>query len=770
MRTARLFLLLAGSIFLVSFIGLFLVTFSLYRNVDEASIHGTGSMRAGPLIANLHEQLHQVESAEQLQQYFKVLESAPNSATYAPSLVELKKTYAPLVAHLQNKPKENEARYTLLKKKDFLDGALNFYRKEAQSGDIPVRALLLNIVFDTHSSFLGESPEMEMVFIKKCKEHVAGLKAIANEARSAGIGYRISGLENLLSNYERAATQAWNWNEDKKKILADAEKSSAAAVQAIVRGADVAGASARRDFLQDIAICGVVSFLCLGILYFGSIKIRSRFEFHSNLLRKYFSLYGQEKFEVLNRTELALLKNDGDWSQLFNALQESEEQFQKVFEGQRAVSQFCSVPFLVTNKNGDVVYWNMPLKDFFNFEKSSDIQGRQLTEVMRSKAMKNSFSDSEQTLAKIFKTIEQTGVAEVNVQRKNSESIPVELIVSSIGSGKHLEGGRVIFWRKIPNEAARVQEKLSYQLSFVRQALQDVSLGKDVEVDFTAVEGLELSVREALDRISTLKGELNERELSWKEEIRALLEQVGRQHEILQNVSTDLSDLRARYEKISHFFAQVFETEKIANTELNNLEKNLEAWSGQQSRLQLELSAQLQLLERARDYEKNVRTGIQQMRDELIAIAPALNELKQFREDVRLKALNLSLGREPGSEQFAARVRGYAVELDKLSKRLENILSSVRDFVDRSPGSALFTMLQSGGFDVSLFEDFRRGQSLIGESVSHWKNSTDGVLKSGTEVQEILADLSEKSEEVHKLNETCLVINESAKENLARWN
>jgi hypothetical protein len=67
-------------------------------------------------------------------------------------------------------------------------------------------------------------------------------------------------------------------------------------------------------------------------------------------------------------------------------------------------------------------------------------------------------------------------------------------------------------------------------------------------------------------------------------------------------------------------------------------------------------------------------------------------------------------------------------------------------------------------------EDFRKGQFLIGESVIHWKSNTDTVLQSGIEVQQLLQTVQERGENVNKLNEACLVINDRTKENLARGN
>jgi PAS domain-containing protein len=769
MKISKLYVLLAGTIFAICCIGMLLVSYSLYKNVDESGSRISGNLRIMPLVNSLQEEFRKAEGAEQIRDHFRTLETAPNMGANAKLVAQLKTNYLPLMAHMELKPKDSDNRATLLKKKDFLDATLNFYRKEIPSGDIQVRALLLNIIFDTHSSFLAEAPEMEIVYLKKCREKIANLKTIASEARSPGVTFRISGLEGLLNVYEKAATQSWTWSEEKSRLLSEAEKASSLVVETLKRGADVATNSAQRDFLQNVLVCAIVVFLGFGLLYWGAIKFENGFVNKAAIFKKYFELYGQEKLDTISALNLAALKNDGDWGPLFQALQDTEERFLKTFEAQRSISQFNSVPYLVINRSGEIVYCNSSFQQLFAFQTGGESDYKTLNEFIFSGVFGQTDRLSIQEGTKITTLVESTGSGETTF-RTDGKIIPLEIIVSNITSGKYLADGRVILFRTIPDEARRIEAALSTQLNLILEAVATIAQGQNIGDAYKAQDDVHNLVKAVLDRLSEHRLHVEEKETLWKSEIHALLDQAVRQKELLESASTDFKELRERQERISRFFAQFYESERLIHTELSSMERNLDAWMSQQNRLQTEVASQINLIDKAREYEEAVRDGLQAISSDLDGFVTGIQSLRSFREEARLKALNLSLGREAGSEVFSARARSYALEIDKFCLGLEKIVSKVQQFVDRHPANSLFPLLKNADFDASLLEDFRKGQFLIGESVTHWRTNTDVVLQSGVEVQQLLQTVQERGENANKLNDACLLINERTKENLARWN
>lgn len=758
MKTAKFYVVNVGAILFFCASVITIMGISLYQSIDGQGNKVSADVRMVPVLLNLKDQVKTLQSAEHFEEYFKSIDSSLGVKTGAYSAAEVRKLYAPVLKHLKEKPGDGDLRTTQIKKKDFLDATLNFYRKEVPSGEIPVRAVLLNIIFDTHASFLGETPEMEQVYIKKCHEKIASLKTIANEARSPGIGYRISGIDNLLSAYEKSANLRANWDIEHQKLLAEAEKGANQMLSQLKQRADMSDGSAQRDFLQNIIIAAAVIFLSFVLLLWGANRIQGRFDGAALMFKRFMQKYGMEKVDLVEVKDIATLKNDANWGPLFRDVFDLEEKFIKTFEREKAVSEYIPYPLVVATRSGEIEWLNDRAKGLFS------TTGQSCTNLKTLVTTDCFGSEAEN----VYKTIEECGQNEFELVA-NGIKTPLEISSYKITKGKNLLDGRVIVFRPIPDEMLKVQKKLDTILDFTKTAGDRIFAGAIVSSEIREAN-IPVQVKEIVNLLETKKMAQDEKALHWKSEAQALQEQVARQKEILTKGNADIKEVQIRSAECSKGLQELLEAETDLIRQLEDLDQKFTLWQQQESRIEKSVRSRDGQVSRIGELEHSLRDEVSEMGKKLESLQNDLDSLFMHREEVKLKALNLSLGREPGSEILASRARSYSQQLEKICEKLESLFAAVDTYVNKNLAASPFALVETNPVDVSMFEELKADQTKMQYSVREWKSKLQSYITRTPELRESAEVARARAEDLEKMNSTSLLINEKASENLVRWN
>jgi hypothetical protein len=280
--------------------------------------------------------------------------------------------------------------------------------------------------------------------------------------------------------------------------------------------------------------------------------------------------------------------------------------------------------------------------------------------------------------------------------------------------------------------------------------------------DWDAVE-----VKETLADLDTMKRKVDEREILWKSETTALLDQISRQREILERLSGEIQQIREAHGTAIELVGSIQVSDEDWHGEICLLEKEMAHWKALRSRLESELGHHGRVISKARAFEQEVRVSAEEMEGFLSAYEATLEELKVFGEEAKLQAVNMAFAKD--SRDFSARCRAYANELARFVDLAGKLASRVHSFIGEHPAGALAAHLESTDLDPSLVEGLKREEERISQFVSRWKEEGGHLVTGGGHAMELLRQADKKSAVVNQLGETSLLINDQAKSNLQRW-
>lgn len=770
MKTSKVYLYLTGTIFGICTIAMVYILISLFQTIDRGGVQVTNDVRLSPVITHVQESIRQAKTADDVKKALKSMESLSGLGSGHDLIDKFRKNYQTVVTHFQEKPKESENTVIVSRKKELVDNALNFYRKEVPHGDISLRQILLNIIFDTHASYLNESPEMEMAFSKRTKEKLTSLKALSGQSTEPGQAYRVAMLEAAYNQYEKALNLSWTWNTEKEDLLGKAEKASEKMVRDVKSNADSSLESSRREFLYSVLIGALAIFLSLCGIYFGHYYFNASFKKKSEKFLQFLRKFGMENEDAAVKKGVEDLQQDEEWAGVVQAVREAEDKFVTACQVQLSLSRNLSIPFYLFNKEGAMQLCNQAGQQLL---KLTDVEVNTFT--LDSFLHERVFYTGEDNgtdldYIKNFCRENTSGVLETKL-RNGEERIPVELLISHINSG-NLVGGKIIVVREIRSEIARIEKEVHRQISYAQDLVQKITHGYDIQDNDAAsyVHRYSKSVQQMMQDLRNMKLKVQEREILWQNEMKALLDQVSRQRDIFTQLTQEMGLVQNGQKDLQVIIDSIYSVEETLSDEVIQIEMSLQQWMENRRRLLQDLNNHSSHLARVKGYEEGVRKNIDDLKKLVGNFAGDFADLNRFKEEARLQAINLALGVASGSpEEFSIRARAYAAELTKFCDRMRVIQESLQTLIARHPGGSLFPQLEANELDADLVTQVREEHVKLSAYLQRWKVAGEQVLGEGERAKEILQEIERKNSGLTQLNQTCLLINDQAKENLQRW-
>jgi len=681
MKASRAQFLLASSACAALTVALSVSLGGYFRSVETG---GESNLTEKRLLSHLqayHERVKEAESPEEARSAIKMLENISGFSRESDGARELKKVSSPVLAVFAAKPREAEARFHLAKKREIMESLVNAYRKEIPNGDIRLRAAYLNVLFDTQHSLLSESEEAELVFIKKNRERVESLKSIASSGSDGALASRLAALESMFQFYDRAFNDSLKWKSEKNAALAKQEKALPGVAKTIYGAEDSGVDEARRTFLYVCFLSILVVAASFLSLYLGYRVVRVRNELKMEAFAAYLRGFGSERHEIAEDLSLRALRQDEDWSPALAEAQRAEEVFLRSCHTLLAIPRSLKSPCMVVSKEKALRHWNEAAAELFLFSAGKEFGTE---DFLTAELLKPRDGEAEPLLELIRSSINGLGEDrfEVMVMRQGAWA-PYELIMSPISSGP-LVGGKVFFWREISSEADRVNKSVNTQLTRTRDLVHKVTHHYPVELSSSA--GDVPAVKAMIEDLSTFKLKSDERELLWKSEAQALIDQVARQQEILHRLTDELSQIRASNGEAMELVRTVHGGEEHWHDEVCVAERDLQRWISNRSRLLGDLHEQAAVLEKARSFEDHLRSATAGVRKEFETFSDDLKELQQFADAARLHSVNISMVKDPGYWEYASRSRAFAHELARFTEKASSLGSKVREFLATHPG------------------------------------------------------------------------------------
>lgn len=763
MKFSRAHFFLAVSACTALTIALVLSLGGYFRSVEQGgSSMGTEKQLLTQLRA-FHDRLKEADSPEQAKAALKLVENLSGVGQESEGARELKKAYTPVLAVFAAKPREAENRYQLGKKRELMENLVNAYRKEIPHGDISVRAAYLNILFDTQSSLLNESDEAEQVYIKRSRERFDSLKNMS--ARDAALAARVAALDSIFQSYERAFQYAQKWRAEKSEALTKEEGALAGIAKSIYANADSGIDEVRRTFLYVCFLSLIIAGASFLTLYLGFKVLRVRSELKLESFLSYLRVFGSERVDPKLDSMLQSLRADSDWSAVVEEAQRAEEAFLSTCHNLLAVPRSVLTPFLVVGKDKTLQHWNDSATELFGLTEGKEWG---MADLLRPDLMHAREGDTDALLELIRNSF--ASLAEERFELLLAQAgawNPYELTLSPITSGP-MVGGKVVFWREVRNEAARIDRSVATHLARLRDLVHKVT--HQYAVELTAREGDVEPVRAMITDLDTMKRKTDEREILWKSEVQALIDQVSRQQEVLHKLSVELSQVRAGHSEALSLVRGVHGGDEHWHDEVCAMERDLERWMGNRQRLLGDLQQQASVLEKVEKFEQQLRIATASVRAELESYDKEIHDLREFSEAARVHSVNLSLIKDPGYWEYASRARAFAHELARFTEKAAGLGEKVRDFLIAHPGNALAEHLNSPVLDQSVVSTIREEQERTVALLRRWKESSQTLITGGEKALALLEDADRKGAVLSQLGETSLLINQQAKGNLERWN
>jgi hypothetical protein len=736
-----------------------------FRAVERSGGGVSSEKRLLAQLKNFHDQLRRAESPDEVRAALKNSEAVTGFGAESELSVELKKTYAPVLAAFAGKPRESEPRYQLSKKRELMEDLVNAYRKEVLHGDIRIRAGYLNVLFDTQTSLLSETDEAEQVYLRRNRERLDALKSLAAAVHDPGLPARVAAVDAVFQSYERGFQQAVKWRAEKTEALAKAEKALPGIAKGVFSGEDTGVDETRRTFLYVCFASLLVVSLSFLSLWLGFKVLRVRAEMKLDHFLTYLRSFGSERADSQVKNAVQTLREDGDWAPVLAEAVRAEESFLRSCHNQLAVPRSIRTPFLVVGKDRSVRYRNEEAAVLFGLKEGQEWG---VQDIVNTNHLGVREGQIDTVLELIRSSLAAPSEDRFDLQVRTSESWqPYELTKSPITSGP-LAGGCVLVWREVKGEADKIDRAVNVQIERVRELVHKVA--NRYETDFSVRETDAPATRTMLGELASLKGQVDERELLWKTEAQALIDQITRQHEILHRLADELGGIRKEQLEALELVRATHDGEEHLHDEVCVMERDLERWTTSRRRLLRDLEQQSATLARARHFEEQLRVANEGVSRELETFESELNELRRFAETAKVHSVNLSLVKDPGYYEYAARARAFAAELAGFVVKAEQMGTNVRHFVKTHPGGALAAHLNGAGLDGELLESIAEEQERLGTMVKRWRESGTAILTGGQRAVDILQEAEKKGAVLTQLGETSLLINQQAKGNLERWN
>lgn len=738
-----------------------------FKSLDGNNGTLPSNSRLEILVGNLHQNLKNANSVEAVKANIKSFETAVGIGSGSEAAEKLQKAYAPVFAIYGSKPKEAEDKYLLGRKQALMEGLVNAYRKEVPNGPVPVRAAYLNLLFDTQNSLSNDSDEMEQVYIKKSQDNFANLKTLAASSSDSGLPVRVNHLEEIFENYEKGFRSQIKWNADQSDLLGKLEKSSAKILREIKSSDSDGTEEARRSFLYNSILVLVVSVVVGIALYLTQKLFRLRFESRAESFLSYLRDFGEERDPQKLEKTLSILKNDPDWSHVFEGARETERVFISKFQTLISIPKSLQTPYLVFSKDREVVHWNEKAGHLFGLRSELGVQ--QKIENIINLEMVSVKEGEPQALVEMIKNsflAPKEDIFEI-LLKDGSSWCPMELISSPILTGP-LAGGKIYILREIRNEVARIEKAVSAEIERLRDFIHKITHHYPVELK--PQENDLVPVREAILDLGEMKLKNEEREALWKSEIQALLDQAERQKQILHKLQKEILEMKDRNMDIRSLVDSIHSTDGNLHEEICLMEKDLNRWISSRERLIQDLSTHNSVMSRIKSFEAELRHATNGVQEMLKSFDEEAKQLNEFKNNASINAVNFSFSKDPAHQEYAAHARAFAKELGGYTDKIKTIVQSVKTFLAKHPGGSLFPMLENTDIDASLLDALKEEQTRLSGFVQRWKEEGLELVGESEKAIHIIKNLEEKSLAATHLGEKSLLINEQTNKNLQRWN
>jgi PAS domain-containing protein len=755
MMPTRTSFYLAGSAYLVLSLGLLLSLEGYFRAVERGSGSVGSEKKLLTQLKNFHERLQKAETPDEAKAALAMIEGGAG---------EVKKAYAPVLAVFASKPREAESRFQLGKKRELMENLVNAYRKEISNGDIRVRAAYLNILFDTQSSLLNESEESEQVFLRRSRDRFDGLKSIVAGAADAGLPVRVAGLDAIFQSLDRAVQHSVKWHGEKRAALAAEEKALPEVAAAVFAG-EASGIEETRSKFIYIAAASLLIVLLSGVSLVAGFKVlRARAEVKVDIFLSYLRAFGSKWGDLELDHSLRALREDPAWAPVLAEAQRAEEAFLRSSHDLLAVPHSLTSPYIVIGKDKAVRHWNDAAGAVFGLSREKEWGIDDLLQKGLLRARGGDTRALFEVARAAFKGMNEERF-DCLVQREG-EWQPYELALCPVHSGP-IAGGRVLFLREVRSEAERVDRAVAAQLQRARELVQKVTHQYAVELVPADSDGP--AIREMISDLDAMKGKNDEREHLWKSEAQALIDQESRQQEVLGRLSEELGEIRLRHGEAMKLVRGILGDEVNWREDVCMMERDLERWTDNRNRLLGDIQQQALVLEKARKFEEQLRSATTSVSADLESYQEEIAQLRQFTDSARVHSVNLSMVRDPGYWEYAARARSFAHDLSRFTEKAEALGEKIRAFLSAHPGGALAAHLNGPVLDGGMVSSIREEQERFSALLSRMRESGEALLTGGEKALELLDEADRKGAVVTQLGEASLLINQQAKGNLERW-
>ncbi|MCO5142750.1 MAG: hypothetical protein M9962_06640 [Oligoflexia bacterium] len=749
--------------FVLIFVSAIFLTKGFYDSLDVKS-GIVSENKATQIFRTHHVWLEEAQTIGQLNSVLKSLEVNLGIDNLIKGQDDLSRDFNALVAIYKNRDPSSSNENIQKKKSELMEMLVNSYRKEIPHGEIPIRAAYLNTLFDLQTSITLETTEKDLAIAKKGNSRISELKNSTSVKNNGALSLRISNLDVVASSLEKIIEMKYDWEQKKREQLKLIKNKYPSFARNIAASSGVTSQDLRRQFF--LATLGLLFsvFLMLAFFYFMPKFLKAKFNANAAALLKRFTELGS-KLEIRDRHDLSYLDDDSDWGPIARELVDIEKRFENNFSQIQALFESIDMPIFLYERDKNFVF-SKNEKELFG----SDLSKDSLDQLLENWQMRLIDENSSEGLkSKILRDYDSTRACSYETYIDNGqETSRYELISYPIEKGL-LSGGRFLLVRAIKSEAERIEAGINQSLKLAKELIHKITHGYKLEIDVHQVKSAE--IKSLLNDLLEMDRRVSEQNSRRKADSEALIDQIEKQSELLNIISTELgllSDVRNRVYKESK---EVFNFDQAIVSDLSLIRERLDRWESNRDRVCLEFQRYRKIFENIIKFKNEFNVSLSGMNAWLANFKGEEERLKKSIEEINLNATNLCLSSSQSiQESEKQKIYNISKDLKEYQVKVKALREKVSEFLDRVPGEYLDQLIPPEDIQLHLLEVLRQEQENLGEFLDRWNEAGPISVEESKRANDLLMEMKNSIQNVTRLGETTKVISAQAISNLSRWN
>ena len=766
MKVVSVYKWILGTIVSALFTVIGLSIFVFYSTLDKSGVSSFNEKKIQREITSIWSVAKRATNEEDLSATERLLEGGGEKGTTI-AMEKMKSQFKALHEHFRLHSVNALKNQVMAKKRDLMDSLVQGYRKEISSRNIPLRAAYLGLLGDLQASLVSETVESDKSFLKKGSEKLTAIRS-ASEGKGTDLALRIKNLDSQYHALEIAIQKESEWVSARSELVAAIDRALPTIYKDLPEAKNSVAETQQRNFIYLIGLSVVICFLSLITALIGNKLIKFRIESRASAFMQYMKKFGSDSKGNDENRALLLLNKDPDWKGILAHVKTLEESLIDANCGTQTVVEGLRLPCILIDNNETIRFCNDAALERFDLKRSEQAQWK-LEDLLNEDRIKSYDGDSKAYISSLRNVLKLPREDQFECLIKTSSAwVSCEIMFNPVLSGR-LAGGKIVLFREISNETARVEKALAKQTRKILDYAFKLSHRHPIDIvcdEFDAPQ-----VKDTIAELEVLRLQIDEREMLWKSEIEGLFSQIDKQRVLLSGLKEEVTRLRRVNKDARLIFSQSHGEEEEWHVQISTLEKDIQRWMESREHLISGVKQHLQMMVRMKDYENFIGTMEGKLKSFGCELQVEMEKVISMFDRLNVLSLNLSIAANgPEEKAFSKQARVLLGQTETTVNQFRNWSAQLDALMVEQMGAGRFIELRPQVVDMKSLENLREEQETIKGFFERWHHKNVTKIESEDRINGLLGEVEEASSMISQLGEAGSLLNERTLGNLTRWN